>query len=124
MVTAREIMQVDAYHVEPHDSVVVAAQVMRDKRLLQVPVCDNGRLLGVVSQADIVTRCVAAGRDPGATRSSDLVRQTDAIVDVGDSLEKALIVMAEHRVRGLPVMDGDTLVGLLSQSDVTRSLTL
>lgn len=124
MVTAREIMQIDAYHVEPHHSVVVAAQVMRDKHLLQVPVCDNGRLLGVVSQADIVTRCVAAGHDPQTTSSGDLVRQTDATVEVGDSLEKALIVMAEHRVRGLPVMDGDRFVGLLAQSDVTRSLAL
>ncbi len=124
MVTAREIMHSDAYHVEPHDSVVAAAQVMRNKKIVQVPICDAGRLMGVVTQADIVTRCVASGRDPRETQVIDLVRHAQATVDVGDSLEKVLIVMAAHRVRGVPVLDGDTLVGILAQSDVTRSLAL
>jgi CBS domain-containing protein len=125
VVTAREIMQTGAaQHVQPDDSVVMAAQAMRDTTLQQVPVCLAGRLLGIVTQSDIVTRCVAEGRDPSTTLAGDLVRRTTATVDVGDSLEKALILMAEHHVRGLPVLDGDTFVGVLAQSDVTRSLTL
>jgi len=124
VVTAREIMQMDAQHVEPGDSVVMAARVMRETTLQQVPVCQAGRLVGVVTQSDIVTRCVADGGDPGMTAVSDLARQTIATVDAGDSLERALIVMAEHRVRGLPVLDGETFVGVLAQADVTRSLLL
>ena len=125
MVTAREVMQTGAaQHVQPEDSVVTAARVMRDTTLQQVPVCLAGRLLGVVTQSDIVFRCVADGRDPSTTLAGDLARKTAATVEVGDSLEKALIVMAEHHVRGLPVMDGDTFVGVLAQSDVTRSLIL
>lgn len=123
VVTAREVMHSEAHHVQPGDSVVVAAQVMRDTSLLQVPVCEAGRLVGIVTQADIVTRCVADGWDPRTTAAGDLARNAIATVDVEDSLEKALIVMAGHRVRGLPVLDGETFVGVLAQADVTRSLT-
>jgi CBS domain-containing protein len=122
MVTAREIMRAEDHHVTPADSVVAAARVMRDSALPQIPVCEDGRLLGVVSQADIVTRCVAIGRDPGQTCTGDLMRTAVAVVDADASLETALVVMAEHRVRGLPVMEGDTYVGLLAQVDATRSL--
>lgn len=122
IITAREIMRVSDHHVTPDDSVVAAARVMRDCALQQIPVCESGRLIGVVSHHDIVTRCVASGNDPHGTAIGELVRYTEAVVDAGDSLETALIVMAEHRVRGVPVLDGETYLGVLAQVDVTRSL--
>jgi CBS domain-containing protein len=122
MVTAREIMRADDHHVTPADSVVAAARVMRDSALPQIPVCEDGRLVGVVSQRDIVTGCVASGRDPGRTCAGDLMRSSEAVVDADASIETALIVMAEHRVRGVPVLEGDTYLGVLAQDDATRSL--
>jgi CBS domain-containing protein len=122
LVTAREIMRAGYHHVTPGDSVVAAAQVMRASALPQIPVCEDGHLVGVVSEADIVTRCVANGRDPGQTSAGDLMRAAEAVVDADASLETALVVMAEHRVRGIPVVDGDTYLGLLAQVDATRSL--
>ena len=124
MSTARDVMQADAHRVEADDSVLHTAQLMRDARLGLIPVCDKGRLVGVVTSTDIVTRCVAEGHDPQTTPAGQLAKTTQATVDAGDSLEKALVVMAQYRVRRLPVIDGEALIGVLSQGDVTRSLVL
>jgi CBS domain-containing protein len=122
--TAQDVMRIDASHLGPSDSVQQAAVVMRDSGIPQVLVCEADRLVGIVTRRAIVENCVADGRDSGSMPVSDLCRPTEAIVDVGDSLERALIVMAEHRVRGLAVLDEGSFVGVLAQSDVTRALLL
>lgn len=119
---AEEIMRVDSVHVDASASIVEVARVMRDQRLAALPVCRAGRMIGEVTQTDIVTRCVARGLDPSHLRAVDFARSTSAVIGVGDSIETALITMATHRVRRLPVVDGDRLVGEVTQVDVTSSL--
>ena len=122
IVIAREIMRVDGVHVDASASIVEVARVMRDERLASLPVCRAGRMIGEVTQSDIVTRCVAGGLDPSALQAAELTRSTMAVIGVEDSVETALITMATHRVRRLPVVDGDLLVGEVTQVDVTSSL--
>jgi CBS domain-containing protein len=74
----------------------------------------------MVTDRDIVVRCVAEGADPGATRVSELAEGKPVTIGADDPVDEALRTMIEHGVRRLPVIDGDRLVGMVSQADVAR----
>jgi CBS domain-containing protein len=125
MITASEIMTMGEERAQSGDTVTLAARRMRDQDVTSLPVCaPDGRLAGIVTERDIVVRCVAEGLDPRVTRLSELA--SDAVVSVGvhDSLEQVLTTMIELGVRHLPVTDDDRLVGTVSQADVARGLPL
>jgi CBS domain-containing protein len=123
MVTAREIMDVTGEFVSTQDTLADVARKMRDLQAASIPICCNGmRLAGVMTDRDIVVRCIADGGDPHTARAGDFIGGSAVTIHADDSIEKALITMAAHQVRRLPVVEGDNLVGVLRQSDVTRLL--
>ncbi len=126
MVTAREIMNVAGEFVSADDTLADAARKMRDLDTASLPICHDGKFLaGVMTDRDIVVRCIANGGDPHTTHAGDLIaddKMTTVTIDANASIEQALITMAAHRIRRLPVVEGDNLVGVLRQSDVTQSL--
>jgi CBS domain-containing protein len=123
MVTASDVMTSTTEAVGESDSVAAAAVVMRDRDVTSVPVCDeNGRLAGVLTDHDIVVRCLAAGWDPYATPTRKLVDDRALTVSADETVESVLLTMATHHVRRLPVVDGENLVGMLADTDVARSL--
>jgi CBS domain-containing protein len=97
--------------------------MMRDFGVTSVPVCDDaGRLAGMLTDHDIVVRCLAAGWDPYSTSTRELVDAASVTVSADETVEAALLIMATHRVRQLPVVDDGQLVGMLADRDVARSL--
>jgi CBS domain-containing protein len=96
---------------------------MRDLDVGALPVCgDDGRLTGIITDRDIVIRCVAAGRDPGTVSAGDLALGTPYTVDADADVLEALLVMEEHRIRRLPVTGSHGLVGMITEADVVRNL--
>ncbi|MGN6693530.1 MAG: CBS domain-containing protein [Aquihabitans sp.] len=85
-----------------------------------VPVCaDDGHLIGMVTDRDLVTKVLAAGKDPSACLLAELAGQGEVVtIGADDSVEEAVRTMTDHRVRRLPVIDGTTVIGMLSQGDV------
>lgn len=123
MTTAREIMTGDATCVTTEETLVDAARKMADLQVGALPICgDDNRLAGVLTDRDIVVRCVADGGDPGSVRVSELADGKPVTIGADDSVEEALRTMKEHGVRRLPVIDGQDLVGMVSQADVARHL--
>ena len=123
MSTVREIMTGDAECASVNDSLVDAARKLRDLDVGALPICgDDNRLAGVITDRDIVVKCVAAGGDPSSVKVSELAEGKPVTVGADDSVEEALRTMAEHGVRRLPVIDGHDLVGVVSQADVARNL--
>ncbi len=123
MTTARELMTADPTCVRTTDTLAVAAQKMRDLGVGSLPICgDDDRLTGVVTDRDIVVRCIAEGSDPSSTEVSVLADGKPVTIGADDDVEEALRTMASHDVRRLPVIDGHDLVGVLSQADVARAL--
>jgi CBS domain-containing protein len=85
-------------------------------------VCDaKGHLKGMVTDRDLVVEVMAAGKIPGDTKLIDLVHGEAVTIGADDSVEEAIETMKQHQVRRLPVIDGDKLVGLVSQADIARA---
>jgi CBS domain-containing protein len=124
MTTAREIMTDDAECARTDETLADAARKMRDLDVGALPICgEDDRLKGVVTDRDIVVRCVAEGSDPTSTYVSELAEGKPVTIGADDPVDEALRTMIEHGVRRLPVIDGDRLIGMVSQADVARETT-
>lgn len=83
---------------------------------------DSERVVGIFTERDVLTRVVAADRDPNTTSVREVMTEKFKFIMRDTSIEDAMQVMTEKRVRHLPVMDGEELIGLLSIGDMTRWL--
>ena len=118
----RELMSGNAVAVEEQEPVAAAARLMRARNIGSIPVCDaNGRLTGMLTDRDIVVRCVAAGADPGAVRVGEIMSPGAVTAAPEDAVDEALARMTREQVRRLPVVEAGRLVGMLSIADVARS---
>jgi CBS domain-containing protein len=123
MTTAREIMHSGATCVGEHETLTTAAQHMRELGVGALPICgDDDRLHGMITDRDIVIKCIAAGLDPATTTAGELAQGSTYHVDAGASIEEMLTVMEEHQIRRLPVIDEHRLIGMVSEADIARHL--
>jgi CBS domain-containing protein len=123
MAAAREIMTANAECVSVNDTLADAARKLRDLDVGAMPICgDDNRLKGMLTDRDIVVKCIADGKDPSSTKVSELAEGKPVTIGADDSVEETLRTMKQHGVRRLPVIDGHDLVGIVSQSDVARNL--
>lgn len=95
-----------------------AARTMRDGDFGSVPVVDDQRVVGVLTDRDIVVRAVAEGLDPATVRVGEAASRDPVTVRPDQDLDDAMELMARHRVRRLPVVEDGLLVGVVSQADV------
>ncbi len=121
--TARDLMSQDATCVGENEDLVAAARKMRDLDVGALPICgEDQRLKGMLTDRDIVIKCVAEGTSPASVRAGQFAEGKPVTVGADDSAEVVLDTMAKHQVRRLPVIDGHQLVGIVAQADVARAL--
>lgn len=124
MTTARDMMHAGAQCVGEDESLMVAAQMMRDLKVGSVPICGNDdRLKGMITDRDITLHCAAEGRNPADVRASELGDGTPYWIDADTDMAQVLQMMEEHQVRRVPVIDDHRLVGMISESDLVRNVT-
>jgi CBS domain-containing protein len=113
----REVMTPNPRTVSPDDTIQNAARIMRDEDTGAVPVVENGRPVGMVTDRDIVVRAVADG---GLVNRPirDIVTSNVVCVTPEMSTREANELMSEHQVRRLPVVEGDRIVGIVSLGDL------
>jgi CBS domain-containing protein len=116
--TVRDVMTPSVRTVKTDQPLTEAARVMKEEDVGSVPIVDNGHLVGIVTDRDIVTRVVAEHRDPDTVRAGEVASHDLVTVEPDQKLDEAADMMAQHQVRRLPVVEGDRLVGMLSQADV------
>jgi CBS domain-containing protein len=117
-----DVMTSNPQSIEPSTSVADAARLMRDNDVGSLPVVENGRLAGIVTDRDIAVRAVAEGKDPQSTNVSEVYSGDLVTVDPQQDLDEALRLMARHQVRRLPVVEEDgRLVGIVAQADVAQA---
>ena len=112
----RDVMTKNPLTASPSDNLQAVAKIMRDEDTGVVPIVDKGKLIGIVTDRDIVIRCVADGKfDAKALdASSDDVVTVTADMSIADAAE----LMAEHQIRRLPVVEADRLIGIVSLGDI------
>ena len=116
--SVRDVMTPGVRTLSPSQSLAEAAEVMKGEDVGSVPVVEEGRLAGIVTDRDIVTRAVAERRDPQTVKVSEVGSRELVTVEPEQDLDAALALMAHHQVRRLPVVEAGQLVGMLAQADV------
>lgn len=117
----REIMTNTVVRIHPDESVAVAARTLQRYNIGALPVCGNdGRLCGLVTDRDIVIRCLAAGRQPASTPVREVM--TTQIVSAQPDMDAAAAarLMGRQQIRRLPVMENGRLCGMVSLGDLAN----
>lgn len=114
-----EIMTAHAKCVSPENSLVEAAGLMRELDVGALPVCEDDRLVGMVTDRDLAVRGVALGRDPQTTLVRDVMTPGVAYVSADTAVEDAARLMQERGIRRLPVLNRESrLVGIVALADL------
>jgi CBS domain-containing protein len=123
MSKARDVMHLGAECVGQDGTLARAAQMMRDMHVGALPICgSDNRLHGIITDRDIVVRCIAAGHDPTTMTCGQLARGTPIWVDVDAEADEVLDLMIESGVRRVPVLEERRLVGMISEADLAQRL--
>lgn len=118
----RDLMNPCVVTVEPASTAALAARLISRHNVGALPVCTpDRRLRGMVTDRDIVLRCIASEDDPAQTPVRDIMSRGCATVGPDEDCRRATHLMAEHQVRRLPVVEGGKVVGIIALSDLARS---
>ncbi len=117
----REIMTQPAIHIAPEETVEVAARTLTQYNIGMLPVCTaTGKLCGVITDRDLVTRCVASGREPGKTPVRDVMTGKVEMAKPDMDAGVAAHLMGRLQVRRLPVVENGRLCGMVSIGDLAK----
>ncbi|WP_327701017.1 CBS domain-containing protein [Streptomyces decoyicus] len=123
MTTARDIMHSGATCVQENETLEDAARRMRDLDVGALPICGpDDRLHGIITDRDIVLKCLARGKNPKTMTAGELAQGKPVTIGADAGTEKILHAMEDHRIRRLPVIDDHRLVGMISEADLARHL--
>lgn len=101
--------------VSPKDTVITASKLMREKNIGALAVMENGALKGILSERDVVQRCVGIdGCDPKTCLVSTIMSWPPVTIDRNMSMGVAIVMMMERNIRHLPVMSGEKVLGMIS----------
>ena len=110
------------WSIGPNATVIDAIRFMDEKNVGALPVVDNGKLVGIVSERDYTRKVILKGRSSKDTPVSDIMTRELVTVNPRDGVTECMRIMTEKRVRHLPVLEGAELVGILSIGDVVNWL--
>lgn len=117
--TLKDIMSTNVMTVTPDATLQAAAELMRDGDIGMLPVGDQGRLVGSITDRDICIRAVARGKDPTTARVKEAMTEDLLFAFDDDDIDRAADLMAERQVRRLPILSREErLVGIVSLGDV------
>lgn len=117
----REIMTDQVVRISPEESVAVAARTLTHYNIGMLPVCGgDGRLRGLVTDRDLVTRCVASGRNPAATPVREVMTRDIVSARPDTEVTDAALLMSREQIRRLPIVENGKLCGMVSLADLAN----
>jgi CBS domain-containing protein len=117
-----EIMKQSVISVTPEDTALTASRLLSRHNIGSLPVCaGDGKLQGIVTDRDIVLRCVASGKNPEVTPVGDIMTKNVVSVSPNDEVSAAASLMSAEKVRRLPVVEKGRVTGMLSLGDIAKS---
>jgi CBS domain-containing protein len=118
----KEVMTPGVVAVRPDASLVEAAQLMRDQDVGDVVVVDHHQVIGILTDRDITLRAVAEGADPLAMSAEAVCTRDPVVIGLDHTVSAAAVLMRDHAVRRLPVVEGGQPVGMVSLGDLLAAL--
>jgi len=116
---AREVMSSPCECVGENENVLEAARKLSELDVGAMPICgEDDRLKGMVTDRDIVVKVLAQGKEPGSMTVGELAEGKPVTIGADDSIDEAMQLMADRKIRRLPVIDEHRLVGIISQADI------
>ena len=114
----RDVMTSEVTTANADTSLEEIATMMKSEDTGAIPVVEEEELLGLITDRDIVIRCVAEGRDPAEVSAEDILSENLEVVDPDTDVQEALDLMGRHQIRRLPVVENGKLVGMVSLGDL------
>lgn len=114
----KDIMTKNVAYIKPESSITEAAKLMQQHNVGSIPVCDKSGVVGMVTDRDIVVRNVIMGTDPQSTPVSNIMTTKIATVTSDTDINQLENIMSQNQVRRIPVVDNNTLVGIVALGDL------
>jgi len=125
MNTVRHVLQLKGnlvWTISPDASVFEALRVMAEKDVGALVVVHNGQIVGIISERDYARKIILLGKTSRDTPVSEIMTREVVTIHPDDTLDECMEAMSRHRVRHLPVIEGDEMVGIISIGDVVRTI--
>ncbi|MBG0829333.1 CBS domain-containing protein [Planomonospora sp. ID67723] len=121
--TAKDVMSSGCQCIESNESLERAAQLMQELGVGALPICGpDDRLKGIITDRDIVVKCVAQGKSPSQVTAGEMA--TGLVWVAADaSVEEALSKMEQNQIKRLPVIENGRIVGMISEADLAKNLS-
>lgn len=115
----KDIMTTEIASLNTDDTIERAAQLMKQYDVGSIPVCSKDKIIGIVTDRDIAVRCVASGWDIKQQRVQDIMT-TDPVVGSPEmNVNDAAKIMSDRQIRRLPIVDNNSLVGIVALGDIS-----
>lgn len=124
-ITVRQILEgkgYGIYSVNPDDMVIDAIRLMAEAKVGALLVLDNGQMAGIISERDYTRKVILNSRSSQTTKVSEIMTSGVVYVTPEQTIEDCLVLMSEHHIRHLPVVENGKPIGLLSVMDVVKSI--
>ncbi len=112
----------DIYSIRPEDSVFDALTMMSDKKIGALVVMEDGKLKGVISERDYARKVFLKGRSSPQTRVSEIMSSHVVCATPKQSAEECMALMTDKRVRHLPILDHNQIIGVVSIGDLVKAI--
>jgi CBS domain-containing protein len=123
MIVARDMMTDTIQCIGEAETLTAAAQKMADCKIGALPICgSDGNLMGMITDRDIVVKCLATGADPATVCARELAQGKCVTIGADSPMDEIIRMMSDHPYRRMPVMDGTRLVGMISRADIARHM--
>jgi len=118
----RDIMSPNVVSISPEESAALATRLLYRHNIGALPVCaEDGRVKGIVTDRDIVLRCIAAESDPATTPIKEIMSKHVTSIGPNDDVRVGTRIMAKEQVRRLPVVSDGRVVGMVSLGDMAKT---
>ncbi len=112
----------DIWSVSPDASVLEAIELMAEKEVGALVVREGAKPVGIISERDYARKVILQGRSSEATRVEEIMTKRVIYAEPRKSVEECMALMTEKRIRHLPIMDGEQLVGVISIGDLVKAI--